>query len=347
MHAPRTDLVATANVEELYDLAPCGLLVTDDDGLVLRANRTFCGWLGLEPSALVGVRRFQDMLTMGGRIFHQTQWAPLLRIQGSVAEVKLDLAREAGAPLPMVMNAIRRVRAGITVHELALFMAKDRHAYEWELLSARKLAERLLSEQRDAGEALKGAAERLQLEKLRADGAAVQLAAANRELLALVTTDSLTGAANHRLFVDRAASEVARSQRSSEPLALLAVDMDYFKSINDRYGHQGGDEVLKSFVAAVARVLRVGELVARTGGEEFKVLLPHTTLEQAVSVAERIRQRVAAMEVSTDKGIARVTVSIGCALLEGNLESTERVADERLYRAKTLGRDQVVCSDRG
>jgi len=154
---------AGGGVEALYDHAPCGLLVTDGDGLVLRANATFCDWLGVEPEALVGRRRFQDLLTMGGRIFHQTQWAPLLQMQGSVAEVKLDVVREGGAPLPMVMNAIRRERGGVTVHELALFMAKDRHAYERELLAARKRAEDLLSEQRAAREALALAQTRLRM----------------------------------------------------------------------------------------------------------------------------------------------------------------------------------------
>lgn len=147
----------------LYEQAPCGLLVTDRDGLVLRANATFCDWLGVEPAALVGKRRFQELLTVGGRIFHQTQWAPLLQLQGSVAEVKLDVVREGGAPLPMVMNAIRRDRGGVMVHELALFMAKDRHAYERELLAARKRAEQLLSEQRAAREALALAETRLRM----------------------------------------------------------------------------------------------------------------------------------------------------------------------------------------
>lgn len=157
------DSGAGADTEALYEHAPCGLLITDGDGLVLRANATFCDWLGLAPDALVGKRRFQDLLTMGGRIFHQTQWAPLLHIQGSVAEVKLDLVREGGAPLPMVMNAIRRERDGVTVHELALFVAKDRHAYERELLAARKRAEDLLTEQRAAREALALAETRLRM----------------------------------------------------------------------------------------------------------------------------------------------------------------------------------------
>ena len=75
----------TSGTGALYEHAPCGLLLTDDDGLVLRANATFCGWMGVECGALVGRRRFQDLLTVGGRIFHQTQWMPLLRMQGSVS----------------------------------------------------------------------------------------------------------------------------------------------------------------------------------------------------------------------------------------------------------------------
>lgn len=334
-----------ASVEALYDRAPCGLLVTDDEGLVLRVNATFCDWLGVEPSALVGKRRFQDLLTMGGRIFHQTQWTPLLHMQGSVAEVKLDVTREAGAPLPMVMNAIRRTCEGVTVHELALWMANDRHAYERELLAARKLAEHLLSEQRAAHDALEDLVERLRLEKLRADQAVVELEDVNRKLLTLATTDSLTGAANHRLFVERTAAEVARSRRKSEPLALLALDLDHFKAVNDRYGHPVGDDVLKSLVSVVTRALRPSDLVARTGGEEFKVLLPDTTLADAVAVAERIRLHVEAMAVSTDKGLVSVTVSIGCAALEGDLDSTEQVADQRLYQAKALGRNRVVAAE--
>ena len=139
-------------VASLYEHAPCGLLLTDDDGLLLRANATFCQWIGSEASALVGHRRFQDLLTVGGRIFHQTQWMPLLRMQGSVAEVKLDLLREGKPPLPMLMNAIRRERDGAAVHELALFVAKDRQAYERELLLARKRAELLHEDQRKARE---------------------------------------------------------------------------------------------------------------------------------------------------------------------------------------------------
>jgi phosphoserine phosphatase RsbU/P len=128
-----------------FDAAPCGLLQTAEDGTVLRANPVFCAWVGIEAGALIGVRRFQDLLAMGARIFHQTHWAPLLQMQGSISEVKLDLRRQDGSTLPVVFNAVRRVQGGVTVHELAAFVARDRDAYERELLRSRARLEELVT----------------------------------------------------------------------------------------------------------------------------------------------------------------------------------------------------------
>ena len=131
---------------ELLDDAACGLIQTADDGTLLRANRTFCQWLGLSTAALIGQRRFQDLLTMGGRIFHQTHWAPLLRMQGSISEVKLELVHADGSKIPMVLNAIRRPQAGATVHEIAAYVAHDRDRYERELLRSRERLQDLVTE---------------------------------------------------------------------------------------------------------------------------------------------------------------------------------------------------------
>ncbi len=132
----------------LLDSAPCGLLKTKDDGTIVRANLTFCQWLGRSREALVG-SRFPELLTMGGRIFHQTHWAPLLRMQGSISEVKLDVLHADGTTVPMVLNAIRREEAGVMVHELAAFVARDRDRYERELLHSRKRLEALHAEAKD------------------------------------------------------------------------------------------------------------------------------------------------------------------------------------------------------
>jgi phosphoserine phosphatase RsbU/P len=130
----------------LLDSAACGLLQTADDGTILRVNRTFCAWVGHTADALVGKRRFADLLTMGGRIFQQTHWSPLLRMQGSISEVKLDVVHSDGSTIPMVLNAIRREEGGVMVHDLAAFIARDRDKYERELVASRKRLEVLVRE---------------------------------------------------------------------------------------------------------------------------------------------------------------------------------------------------------
>ncbi len=148
---PRRQAVEIA---ALYEDAPCGLLVTSPEGLIIRVNRTFCDWVGRPADDLIGRMRMQDLLTMGGRIFHQTHWAPLLQMQGSVAEVKLETVHRDSRRMPMVWNAVRRVREGVVTHELAVFMADDRHKYEQELVIARRRAEELLAKEQEAQRAV-------------------------------------------------------------------------------------------------------------------------------------------------------------------------------------------------
>jgi phosphoserine phosphatase RsbU/P len=129
-----------------FDDAPCGLAQTSSSGTFLRANRTFCGWLGYGADELIGKRRLQDLLTMGGRIFHQTHFAPLLQMQGSISEVKLELIHIDGHSVPMVLNALRRCEGDEIVHEVAAFVARDRDKYERELVQSRKRLEALVAE---------------------------------------------------------------------------------------------------------------------------------------------------------------------------------------------------------
>lgn len=140
---------ASAEALALLDLAACGLMQASDDGTFLRVNRTFCQWVGRTAEELVGRLRFQDLLTAGGRIFHQTHWSPLLRMQGTISEVKLELVHGDGTLVPMVINAIRHEHHGQMVHELAAYVARDRDKYERELLAARKEATRLHMEAKD------------------------------------------------------------------------------------------------------------------------------------------------------------------------------------------------------
>lgn len=130
---------------DLFDSAACALAVTAQDGMILQANARFSEWLGFSNTELCG-KRFQDLLTMGGRIFHQTHLAPMLRMHGSVIEVKLDMLHRDGHKVTVLLNGIQREQADSVVYDLALFGTTDRDKYERELLNARNLAEALLQE---------------------------------------------------------------------------------------------------------------------------------------------------------------------------------------------------------
>lgn len=133
-------------VEQLYDAAPCGLLVATSDGVILDVNTTLCRLLRRDRRALVGKLRLPELLTMGGRIFFQTHLQPLLRIQSSVAEVKLELKRDDGSTLPVMVNIAERAWNGRMLLHAAIFVAEDRHKYERELVLQRQRAEELATQ---------------------------------------------------------------------------------------------------------------------------------------------------------------------------------------------------------
>lgn len=165
------------------------------------------------------------------------------------------------------------------------------------------------------------------------------------ELRVLATTDSMTGAANRRHFLELAEHEFKRSRRYPAPLSVLMLDADHFKSINDRYGHDTGDKVLTALGEVVSAELRVSEIFGRIGGEEFGIVLPATASAGAGVLGERIRQAVSQIKMPTSEGLLQFTVSIGVAeLRDQDTSFTDLLnrADQALYRAKARGRNEVV-----
>jgi len=159
-------------------------------------------------------------------------------------------------------------------------------------------------------------------------------------------TDPLTGIVNHGYFMERLEIELQRSQRYGRSLALLFLDLDHFKLVNDTYGHHIGDEVLKAFARTLQNGVRECDLVGRYGGEEFIVLLPETELDQARNLALRLRQALTTMELP-DASMSPVTMSCGIAAYPGNADTMEALlaeADRAMYRAKEAGRDRVVTA---
>jgi len=166
-------------------------------------------------------------------------------------------------------------------------------------------------------------------------------------LMRLASTDQLTGLANRHHFFSLGEALQARARRLDEPLGVLMMDLDNFKSINDSYGHDIGDLVLLTFAQLCRSIFRESDVVARIGGEEFAVLLPATDLDGGLLVAERLRERVESYHVIPHSGgILRFTVSIGVAELEfdeSKLDAALMRADRALYHAKRTGRNCVGC----
>jgi diguanylate cyclase (GGDEF)-like protein len=168
----------------------------------------------------------------------------------------------------------------------------------------------------------------------------------------LAHTDALTGIHNRRSFIERASNELASANRHGHAVSLLMIDLDHFKAINDRHGHAGGDSVLRSFVQTARTVMRQSDVFGRVGGEEFAALLPHTGLDGARTIAERLLQQTRSQAAVLGSGVAvAYTVCVGLAAVRldspaaaAGIDPLMAAADHALYRAKAQGRDRLVVA---
>lgn len=164
----------------------------------------------------------------------------------------------------------------------------------------------------------------------------------NRELELQASRDALTGAYNRMKFDSFLEKEIKRCSRYQRAITLAMLDIDHFKSINDRHGHAGGDAALRQFVNLVLEHVRESDMLARWGGEEFMILFPETSLEESRLVSEKLRQRIESHDFDI---VGNLTCSIGLTQLQQHdtLESLNDRVDEALYEAKRNGRNRLVC----
>jgi diguanylate cyclase (GGDEF)-like protein len=239
-------------------------------------------------------------------------------LPGESGRVVLEALREAGGRTPVVMIA-----AADAVERAALFDAgaDDVLAPDVPVLELTARLRRRLDHAR-------------QIQRLDAEV---------RRLHELSVTDGLTQLANHRHFQERLHEEFRRAQRYDDPLALILLDVDHFKQLNDTYGHQFGDEVLRAFADCLRRAVRETDFVARYGGEEFAVLLPKTHLGGALTVAERIARALHHLRLGQQR--VAVTASLGISSYPSRTVTTPehliRTADDALYRSKHEGRNKI------
>ena len=364
-----------------YEQAACGLLATAADGTILQVNATLCRWLEYSRDALLG-RKVQDLLTMGGKIFHQTHCAPLLQMQGFVAEVQIDMLQQDGTRLPMLVNIVRHQHGEVTTDEFAVLMATDRRSYERELLIARKNAEaaleaRLVAEDLLLSDTTKSAHDsRLLMQHLEQEMASLkqerdrmleqqasreaenqQLEDMNKALTHQIhqvnsiqstlqeqaMRDHLTGLYNRRHFETHL--DVLLQESGTCSLITVAIlDLDFFKHVNDTYGHGFGDAVLMHFARLVESNLRKSDILCRYGGEEFCVLLLGASATEAASRITDIAAQYRSLIIGLDlQQLSGCTFSAGIAEYPrhgDNRNALLRCADTALYAAKAAGRNQ-------
>ncbi len=299
------ELVPLAH-DTVIDAMPEGVLLADERGRLIDANRSAQQILAASPSALIG-RPVSEVLP------------PRL------AELM------AGPP--------RRESC-----EFAIDVGSEQHTYDAVVsplashggtVQGRLLVLREVTERKRAAEAL--AATEAELRR------------SNQELERLASTDPLTLLANRRQFFVRLEAEIKRARRQGESLALVMLDLDHFKAVNDAHGHAVGDLLLKEVGALLSSCVREWDMAARLGGEEFALILPTTDREGAREVAERVRTRILDLRCATaDGAVVTVSASCGGATLKDNVKTSDQLlvaADEALYRAKARGRDRVAMDE--
>ncbi|MGE5389594.1 MAG: diguanylate cyclase [Deltaproteobacteria bacterium] len=278
-------------------------ITTLEEGRFIDVNKSFCQKTEYERNEILG--HTSKELGIYAEIERRDEFINYLKDQGRVRDFETILLSRSGKQIIGLLSA-DIIRIGTDTY--LLVNATD--------ITERRGMEKELERKNQ------------ELEKL------------NQILQTQANTDDLTGIYNHRFIFQRLREEVERADRYHLPLSIMMLDLDYFKRINDKFGHQVGDIVLTRVAQTLKQTLRLIDIAGRYGGEEFMVILPQTSLEDAVQVAERIRERIAGISL---EGIhPRVSISIGVASFNEESESELLArADRLLYLAKANGRNRV------
>lgn len=317
----------SSRILQLVACEPCHVLIVDDDEIIRERLRLLVEANGFKADTADSADTALEMLKEEEYSILMTDWqmpgmngvelCRAVRTQISHCYIYLIVFTVRGDRA----NAVQGLRAGADD-----YIGKD--CASDELLARLEAARRIVL-----------------LEK--------SLRAANERNQRLSVTDPLTGAFNRRYFTKHLRKELERARRYRHALGLLMLDVDRFKNVNDRLGHQCGDEVLRSVVSQVSSQLRSGcDWLARLGGEEFAVVLPETGASGSVAVAEKLRALVAGTAIRTKDGPVTVTISLGVGAVEDPLTASEitdsefmSIVDAALYRSKDGGRNRWTLGE--
>ncbi|HAA46086.1 MAG: PAS/PAC sensor-containing diguanylate cyclase [Halomonas sp. 54_146] len=337
-----------ADLAHWWQCAPSGQVVVDEQGSMLQVNQTLSDWLGRPVEQLIN-RPVSELFTVEARMLYQGALAFQLIDVGAVDEVHLSLRLENGEALPVLCSArlVGAQHAPITL--LSLLPIARKNQLERELLQARQAAQQALEEKQAVIAELEAMRALLETHNHSLKTHNSSLETHNKELQHLTLklghearSDPLTGLPNRRHFDLALQERLARVavNRHSDIFSVAILDIDHFKPINDLHGHGVGDQVLQQLAKLLASQLRGRDIAARIGGEEFALLMPETSLDEACNALERLRR---AIETYRWQPVP-ITASLGVTgYLPGDTsESIMARADRALYTAKHLGRNHVA-----
>lgn len=305
-------------MENRYLHSPAGLLSLSHEGYVLEVNITFLEELGYQLEELVG-QHIEYLCRPAAKMIFHSYFYPSINMYGHVKELFVKLKHKSGQEIPFIMNARQFSIEDELRIDMILLPMRQRMEYEQELKQMTK-----------------------QLEEINHEISLKQevLAAINSDLVFQANTDCLTGIANRKYIQETLSEHIQLYQTVGETFSLMMLDIDYFKRVNDTYGHQVGDEVLVKVASVLSDFTRSNQIVGRFGGEEFIILLPGTNPKNSLAAAGRINRII---EASNWSEVGSLTVSIGVATFaSGDTDaSILNKADEALYYAKNNGRNQA------
>ncbi|AWB43781.1 PAS domain S-box protein [Paenibacillus sp. CAA11] len=322
-------------MDKQLDTAPCGYFSLSDSGIIQSVNQTLMKMLAYERDELLG-QHIEAFMSVTNKLFFHTYFYPYIQLYGEVQEMYFSMKTSGREDVPVLLNGMRHERDGSVVVDCVVVMMKRRIEHERDVLKTKTQLEELYKATHEANQRL----ERLHQEY---ETKQQELIIMNEQLEMMASTDPLTGLRNRRFFQNSLQACLTAYKLSSVPFSLLIIDIDYFKSINDTYGHPVGDLVLSRLAELLRSISRDTDMVARYGGEEFVVILSECDEIGAMMAGERYR-----FEAESAKwGDYSITISIGAATVsEGdNEESLLHKADTALYASKTAGRNRVTHAD--
>lgn len=313
-----------ARYTALYDFAPVGYVTLNRAGVIERANRLALSLLGMPPNQ-IGQNRLRDFIADP---FHDdlARFLSSLPNKRGIERCEVTLTPATAQPGASVILEGNGGQPGYG-DNVALID-----------ITARRTSEQLLAER----------SQELQRMNQALSISLTELIEARKSMEIMAMHDQLTGLANRHKFLQTYAIEVERHNRTMHPLSLLVIDVDYFKTVNDRLGHLAGDACLRALAALMERNVRAADLIGRFGGEEFVILLPDSDAGGALAAAENLRDEITKTKLDVGPKGLFLTVSIGAATLEAgqpiDFDRLMRRADRALYRAKSAGRNRVAMS---